>query len=557
MRRIAVVLMLVSASVLAGGGATAPPAAGDTDDSWVVFATDDGGIATSHPDGRNTRQITTRPSAPLGPTGEPFVHREPDLSPDGRQVAFLSCSPSFGNPLRPCQLWAVAFDGSNLRRVPTRAENDAQLTRVSWSPDNGRLAVSWRTASGGAAVSVVNVDGTAERVVAFGESADWAPDGQRLVYWSRDGLRVLHLADGSTRLVTSPGGNASWSPDGQRIAFAREIGTAPHTQWHHAVVHPDGGGLRILGDALGTWAPHWGPDSRTLAVVSAGRVLATAVLDLAGTVVGRHPSIVTGWANPSGIVPCKTGSWLAARDGGVHALGTATFHGSLGGVRLNAPVAGVAAAPAGDGYWLLGGDGGVFTFGPGARFFGSTGDRRLNAPVLAMSVTTTGAGYWLVAGDGGIFTFGDAPFFGSTGDRRLNQPVVALATTPTGKGYWLVAKDGGIFTFGDAAFFGSTGDLTLTSPIVAMVPTTTGKGYWLIAADGGTFDFGDTTFLGSAAAYPGLGSPVVSAAAPRNGGGFTMATADGQAVPFGDAEFCGSRFGATRLPSGAIVGIAA
>ena len=555
MRRIAAVLGLVSASLVLGGGP-----AGAVDESWVVYATDDGAIAASHPDGSGQRVVTPAPTR-TGPDGARYVHRVPDLSADGAQVAFLSCSDASPFPQVPCEAWIVRFDGSNLRKVTLRAESRGQLTRVAWSPEGRRLAASWRVdgdtgTSGRGVVTVTDLDGTTERDVAFGEGADWAPDGERLVYWSSDGLRVLRLADGTTQLLTPYGGPASWSPDGQRIAFTRQVGSPPHVDWSHAVIHPDGSGLRILGAAPGVSTPQWSPDSRVVATRSLESG-ATSHLDLAGNHVGRHPSRITGWANPSGVRPCATGSWLAARDGGVHALGAAAFHGSLGGTRLNSPVAGIAAAPNGDGYWLLGGDGGVFTFGSGARFFGSTGDRRLNAPVLAMSVTNSGGGYWLVAGDGGIFTFGDAPFLGSTGDLRLNQPVVALATTPTGKGYWLVAKDGGIFTFGDAGFFGSTGDLTLRSPIVAMVPTATGRGYWLVAADGGVFSFGDAPFPGSAAGFPGLGSSVVSVAPSPSGDGFSMATADGQVVAFGDAEFCGSRFGVTRLPAAAIVGIAA
>ena len=39
----------------------------------------------------------------------------------------------------------------------------------------------------------------------------------------------------------------------------------------------------------------------------------------------------------------------------------------------------------------------------------------LNSPIVGMAATPTGKGYWLVAGDGGVFTFGDAHFYGSTG----------------------------------------------------------------------------------------------------------------------------------------------
>ena len=61
-------------------------------------------------------------------------------------------------------------------------------------------------------------------------------------------------------------------------------------------------------------------------------------------------------------------------------------------------------------------------------------------------------GYWLLGGDGGVFSFGDARFYGSTGGIKLNQPAVAMAATPGGNGYWFTATDGGVFTFGSAEF---------------------------------------------------------------------------------------------------------
>ena len=113
------------------------------------------------------------------------------------------------------------------------------------------------------------------------------------------------------------------------------------------------------------------------------------------------------------------------------------------------PVVGGVATPSRQGYWMVGADGGIFSFGD-ARFFGSTGDIKLNQPIVGMAATPTGNGYWLVASDGGIFTFGDARFLGSTGDIKPNQPIVGIASSPSGNGYWLAARDGGLFAFGDA-----------------------------------------------------------------------------------------------------------
>ena len=55
------------------------------------------------------------------------------------------------------------------------------------------------------------------------------------------------------------------------------------------------------------------------------------------------------------------------------------------------PSSGITATPDHQGYWLLGADGGVFSFGD-ARFFGSTGGIHLNAPVIAMTTTADGGG---------------------------------------------------------------------------------------------------------------------------------------------------------------------
>src|SRR5580704_4413304 len=79
----------------------------------------------------------------------------------------------------------------------------------------------------------------------------------------------------------------------------------------------------------------------------------------------------------------------------------------------------------------------------------------LRAPIVGLVQTADARGYWLVGADGGIFTFGNAAYYGSTGNLLLNQPIVGLAAAPDGHGYWLVAADGGIFTFGSAAFYGS------------------------------------------------------------------------------------------------------
>jgi hypothetical protein len=315
--------------------------------------------------------------------------------------------------------------------------------------------------------------------------------------------------------------------------------------------YPDG---RPKGTSMHGWgkAVDFSDNGRGMAFGSPGYRFLKAE---AGRLGWNHP----GWAEPGGSSCPEAWHWEWVGDGGTKGAdqikadvvdllpgsddrsyatvtglgaiapkGAFKDQGSAASTPLNWVIVGAAPTTTGNGYWMLGADGGIFTFGD-AGFFGSTGDKQLNQPVVTMAATPTGRGYWLAAGDGGMFTFGDAGFFGSTGDRRLNSPVVGMTPTADGRGYWLVAADGGIFTFGTAAFHGSTGDRKLNSPIVGIAATADGGGYWLVAADGGIFTFGNAAFHGSGADR-GLQSPVV--AMTRTSSGYSITAADGTVLGF-------------------------
>jgi Immunoglobulin I-set domain len=173
----------------------------------------------------------------------------------------------------------------------------------------------------------------------------------------------------------------------------------------------------------------------------------------------------------------------------------APYYGSLAGKHLAAPIVGVAATPYGGGYWLVGADGGVFTFG-NANYYGSLGGTHLNAPIVGITPTADGGGYWLVAADGGVFSFGDASFYGSMGGIKLNAPIVSISADSATGGYWLVASDGGVFAF-NATFFGSMSGTRLAAPVRFIEGTADAKGYRLVGGDGGVFDFGDAQFYGA------------------------------------------------------------
>jgi uncharacterized protein YkwD len=236
---------------------------------------------------------------------------------------------------------------------------------------------------------------------------------------------------------------------------------------------------------------------------------------------------------PQSQAPYAHGYWLVARDGGVFPFGNAPGYGSAGGMRLGAPVVGMARTPDGGGYWLAAADGGVFPFGD-APGYGSAGNLRLSAPIVAIAAVPRGRGYYLVAGDGGVFPFGpDAAGYGSTGNIRLNRPIVGMAVTPDGGGYWLVASDGGIFPFGNAAGYGSTGNIRLNKPIVGMGANPQGGGYWLVASDGGIFPFGPNAPGYGSAGNLSLARPIVGVTVTDDGRGYYMVASDGGIFPFG------------------------
>jgi parallel beta-helix repeat protein len=119
-----------------------------------------------------------------------------------------------------------------------------------------------------------------------------------------------------------------------------------------------------------------------------------------GSMGGTHLNApVVGIASTPGSVDAATGSivpdgyWLVASDGGVFNFGNAGFLGSMGGTHLNAPIVGIVPGAYAlnfanfslqtTGYSLVASDGGVFNFGS-ANFFGSLGGIKLAAPISAV-----------------------------------------------------------------------------------------------------------------------------------------------------------------------------
>lgn len=89
---------------------------------------------------------------------------------------------------------------------------------------------------------------------------------------------------------------------------------------------------------------------------------------------------------------------LQARDGGVFAYDGAPFFGSLPTVGVNAKAVGLAWTPDGNGYWILGADGAIFSFGNGVYHGGLNGSPHLGNRI-PIGLVARGAGYIIVTQD--------------------------------------------------------------------------------------------------------------------------------------------------------------
>jgi hypothetical protein len=255
------------------------------------------------------------------------------------------------------------------------------------------------------------------------------------------------------------------------------------------------------------------------------------------------------------------GYWLVGSDGGIFSFGSAQFYGSTGALDLQRPVVGMTPTGNWSGYWLVASDGGIFSFG-NAGYFGSIPGlgiapagtsgtaNRLNAPVVGMVPSADDGGYFMVASDGGVFAFGDAKFEGSCpGIGGCSGPAVAVVPDASGNGYWLVTATGHVYTFGDASYFGAPGQQS--TPVTSAVRTADGKGYWILFANGTVDAYGDATNMGAPVGQAGGLNPASAIFATSDGGGYWVSTASGVVYNYGDAPNDGNMAG--KQLNGAII----
>lgn len=387
----------------------------------------------------------------------------------------------------------------------------------------------------------------------------------KAVVMTASGFAVLDLATPSAPTLEAatalPAGTAPQSlavlPDGNHLAV-----TSDHTIYFYGGLSSAHGSPALVQSATPVIVGTAGDLIASVDATSGGSLAVDYFMAGSTTAPGDFVAVVTGGetVSPSydptrdvsiGGVPSnpndmsvrpqiggRVGYLTTTRTGQVEALGDETGAGS----GAADDIVGIAATP-GHGYWLVGADGGVLSFGD-ARFYGSLPALGITPaqPIVGIAPTPDYQGYWLVGADGGVFGFGDAHFHGSLPQEGLTPaaPVSGIASSGDGQGYLLAGEDGGVFAFGDAHFYGSLPQqgITPAARITGIEAAASGAGYWLAGADGGVFTFGQAPFDGSLPASGTVPSaPIVSFALTPDAEGYYLAASDGVVYPLGAVGF--------------------
>ena len=153
--------------------------------------------------------------------------RHPDLSPDGKRVAFVWDGGADGNH----DIYVRPVDRDVLVRL---TEDPAPECCPAWSPGGGQVAFL-RPTDDGSDLVVVPAEGGAEQRLArlsyLGEKICWSSDGELIAVEDRPpgkppGVFVVSTETGKRRRITSAptGESGRWpalSPDGRTLAFVR------------------------------------------------------------------------------------------------------------------------------------------------------------------------------------------------------------------------------------------------------------------------------------------------------------------------------------------------
>ena len=264
-------------------------------------------IYSVRPDGTVLTRLTNHPAADWNP----------QFSPDGSQIAFLSER----NVNTVPEVYVMDTNGLNVRRLTYTYHTGEKW--FAWSPKGDRIVVEWEidderrdihvadlargltrltygdgtywnaswspmgdrilfvalTERMGLDPEICTMDATGGTMIGLTDNKDWdqapgwSPDGSLIAFIShREGVWSLYAmrSDGSApprKLISGAhrGLPAIWSPDGSRIAVI----AIRDDQGEIYVMNPNGTGqIRLTRNEVDDWLPTWSPDGGRLAFES-------------------------------------------------------------------------------------------------------------------------------------------------------------------------------------------------------------------------------------------------------------------------------------------------
>ena len=182
-------------------------------------------------DGSGPRQITNLPDGAC----------QPDWSPDGMRIVFISPCPRRQDQYPGARLYLINADGSQLVELPASEQGDFD---PAWSPDGERIAfTSLRDGSMQIYLLDLRDDGLTRLTEAASDTRfpdwsrhpAWSPSGTQLLYTGHSrltrALQIWAMSDAGRgqaifirRGAALWNSRAVWSPDGRTVLFGETSG---------------------------------------------------------------------------------------------------------------------------------------------------------------------------------------------------------------------------------------------------------------------------------------------------------------------------------------------
>jgi len=223
------------------------------------------------PFGRDGVENVRRATPVTRQTGEV---RTPSVSPDGRQIVYVSDIGGHSN------LWITNTETREIRQITFERDPNVVIGVPLWSPDGRQIAFYWKGEKE-FGYSAIQPDGSGlRRIVTAAWWACWSSDSRWLYYQDqraapRGYLLKIPLDGGKPVVVRDePATMPSVSPDGKTLYFAVEVAKATGAvDYEIRAANPENGPSRLVAriaarrmPELGRFHPTISPDGRWLAL---------------------------------------------------------------------------------------------------------------------------------------------------------------------------------------------------------------------------------------------------------------------------------------------------